>query len=68
MFLGRSNGILEILLVLLIILLLFGPKRITNVAKELGKSIAAFRDGLTTRSEETGGDSEKNDPTDSPRE
>lgn len=52
MFLGRSNGILEILLILLIILILFGPKRITNVAKELGKSIAAFRDGLSPRADE----------------
>lgn len=52
MFFGRGNGILEILLILLIILVLFGPKRITNVAKELGKSIAAFRDGLSSQPDE----------------
>ena len=34
------------ILVLVIVLLLFGPGRITKVAGELGKGIKAFKDGL----------------------
>ena len=36
----------EWIIILVIILLLFGPGRIGKVAGELGKSIKAFRDGL----------------------
>ncbi len=37
----------EWIVILLIVLLLFGPGRIGKVAGELGKSIKAFRDGLS---------------------
>jgi sec-independent protein translocase protein TatA len=37
----------EIVIVLVIILLIFGPGRITKVAGEMGKSIKAFKDGLS---------------------
>ncbi len=40
-------GPTEWIIILLIVLLLFGPGRIGKVAGELGKSIKAFRDGLT---------------------
>jgi sec-independent protein translocase protein TatA len=40
-------GIPELLIVLVIILLLFGPGRIGRTAGELGKGIRAFRDGLS---------------------
>ncbi|MBP7228059.1 MAG: twin-arginine translocase TatA/TatE family subunit [Longilinea sp.] len=36
----------EPIVVLLLILLLFGPGRIAKIAKELGSSITAFRSGL----------------------
>lgn len=39
-------GIAEILIVLVIVLLLFGPGRISKIAKELGASISAFKEGL----------------------
>jgi sec-independent protein translocase protein TatA len=39
----------EILIVLLIVLLLFGPGRISKIAGELGQSIKSFRDGLTKK-------------------
>ncbi len=39
-------GPTEWIIILLIVLLLFGPGRIGKVAGELGKSIRAFRDGL----------------------
>lgn len=46
---GRTNGILEILVVLIIILILFGPGRIAKTARELGRSISAFREGLSEK-------------------
>lgn len=36
----------EILLVLVIVLLLFGPGRIAKIASELGKGIRNFREGI----------------------
>lgn len=43
---GWRPGIWEILLILVIVLLLFGPGRIVKIANELGSSIKAFREGL----------------------
>jgi sec-independent protein translocase protein TatA len=40
-------GLVEILIVLVIVLLLFGPERITKLGGELGKGIKAFKDGIT---------------------
>lgn len=40
------SGTAEIIIVLVIIILLFGPGRIAKVAKELGQSITAFKEGL----------------------
>jgi sec-independent protein translocase protein TatA len=54
----RLPGGMEWVIVLLIVLLLFGPGRIGRIAGELGKSIKAFRDGLT-------GDQHEDQKTDS---
>ncbi len=43
----RLPGGMEWVIVLLIVLLLFGPGRIGKIAGELGKSIKAFRDGMS---------------------
>ena len=48
-------GFAEILIVLVIVILLFGPGRISKIAKELGASISAFKDGLN-------GDNKENKP------
>ncbi len=45
-------GFAEILIVLVIVILLFGPGRISKIAKELGASISAFKDGLNGESKE----------------
>ena len=42
----RDFGLPEILIILVIVLLLFGPGRIGKVAGELGKGIRSFKDGL----------------------
>lgn len=49
--LGLPRGA-EWIVILIIILLLFGPGRIGKVAGELGKGIKAFRDGISTKEEE----------------
>ena len=36
----------ELIVILILVLLLFGPGRIGKVASELGKGIRSFRDGL----------------------
>ena len=45
-------GFAEILIVLVIVILLFGPGRISKIAKELGASISAFKDGLNGETKE----------------
>jgi sec-independent protein translocase protein TatA len=37
----------EVIIVLVIVLLLFGPGRIAKIAGEMGKGIREFKDGLT---------------------
>jgi sec-independent protein translocase protein TatA len=49
--LGLPRGA-EWIVILIIILLLFGPGRIGKVAGELGKGIKAFRDGISTKEED----------------
>ena len=51
-------GPLEITILLVIILILFGPGRIAKVAKELGQGISNFRDGLNSAKK----DEEKQEP------
>jgi len=51
-------GGMEWIIILIIVVLLFGPGRIGKISGELGKSIKAFRDGLS-------GDKDDDQPTDS---
>ena len=48
----------EWIIILVIIVLLFGPGRIGKLSGEIGKSIKSFRDGLS-------GDKDEDKPTDS---
>lgn len=45
-------GLPEILILLIIVLILFGPGRIGKIAGELGQGIKNFRDGLSGKKEE----------------
>lgn len=54
-------GWAEILIVLVIVLLLFGPGRIGKVASELGKGIRNFKDGLNGEDEKKAEKTEKKD-------
>lgn len=42
----RNFGVPELLIILVLVLLLFGVGRISQVAKELGSGIRAFKEGL----------------------
>jgi len=51
-------GGMEWVIILVIVVLLFGPGRIGKISGEIGKSIKSFRDGLS-------GEDKDNQPTDS---
>ncbi len=53
-------GPLELGIILLIVILLFGVGRVANVGKELGKAIRGFREGLKGEDE----DEKKEEPKD----
>jgi sec-independent protein translocase protein TatA len=47
-----SIGVWEIALVVVIALLLFGPKKLPDIGRSLGRSITGFRQGLKETKEE----------------
>jgi sec-independent protein translocase protein TatA len=53
-------GLPELLIILLVVVLLFGPGRIGKIAGELGNGIRSFRDGLKSKEENMDDPSEKN--------
>jgi sec-independent protein translocase protein TatA len=55
----RDFGLPELLIVLVIVVILFGPGRIGKVAGELGKGIRSFKDGLSTKKDEDDTQEEK---------
>jgi sec-independent protein translocase protein TatA len=50
--LGLPRGA-EWIVILVIVILLFGPGRIGKIAGELGRSIKNFREGLGTKEEQS---------------
>jgi len=56
--LGLPRGA-EWIIILIIIVLLFGPGRIGKVAGELGRSIKSFREGLTPNEDQAADTAEK---------
>jgi sec-independent protein translocase protein TatA len=48
----RLPGGFEWIIILVIIVLLFGPGRIGKIAGELGRSIKNFRDGLGSKEDQ----------------
>ncbi len=58
----RDFGLPELLIILVIIVILFGPGRIGKVAGELGKGIRSFREGISGKeAEKKTDDMEKTD-------
>ena len=60
LFLG-TMGVTEIIIIALIILLLFGGKKIPELMKGLGKGVKNFKDGVNGIEKDIKGDSEKNE-------
>ena len=55
-------GILEIAIVLVIALIVFGPKRLPELGKSLGRGISEFREGVSSIGDSvTGNDDEDDD-------
>jgi len=61
-FLG-GVGAPELIIILVIILVLFGPKRLPQLGKSLGKTMKAIREGAEGK---LGEDDEDDDATDAP--
>lgn len=49
----RSIGPLELVLILLIVVVLFGSGKISKIGKEFGEAIGLFKKGLKESEEET---------------
>lgn len=49
-------GPMELGLVALVVLLLFGPKRLPQLGKSIGKTVKAIRDGVDGKDEEVDAD------------
>jgi len=47
---GLGTG--ELVIILVIVLVLFGPKRLPQLGKSLGKTVKSMRDGLEGKSED----------------
>ena len=49
------NPTTDLIVVLVIVLLIFGPKRLPGLGKQLGQGIREFKDGITGKEEEEDG-------------
>jgi sec-independent protein translocase protein TatA len=58
---GGGIGWLEIILILVVVLLLFGARRIPDIMHSFGKGIREFKKGINEIQREIDSDNEKND-------
>ncbi|HLM51788.1 MAG TPA: twin-arginine translocase TatA/TatE family subunit [Solirubrobacteraceae bacterium] len=56
-------GLPEVLIVLAIILVIFGPKRLPQLGRSLGGGMREFRDSITGRHKDEGDDDERTELT-----
>lgn len=59
-------GIMEIAIILVIALIVFGPKRLPELGRSLGKGINEFREGVSSIGQAVEGDDEEEDFDDQP--
>jgi sec-independent protein translocase protein TatA len=55
-------GLPELLIVLVVVLLLFGPKRLPQLGKSLGKTVRSIREGVEGKDEDDENEAEKSVP------
>ncbi len=61
-------GIQELLVILVIALVIFGPSKLPQIGSGLGKAIRGFKKGISgDEAEESAKDAKKEDPKDLPR-
>ena len=59
-----TPGPLEIVIILVIVLVIFGPKRLPDLGRSLGKGMREFKDSVTGKDNELPeGNVEKSEPT-----
>jgi sec-independent protein translocase protein TatA len=59
-----TPGPLEIVIILVIVLVIFGPKRLPDLGRSLGKGMREFKDSVTGKDNELPeGTAEKSEPT-----
>ncbi|MCI2047518.1 MAG: twin-arginine translocase TatA/TatE family subunit [Faecalibacterium sp.] len=49
-------GTMELLVVLIVVLVIFGPKQLPKLAKMFGKTTKAFKDGMDNEDEDASSD------------
>lgn len=54
-------GVPELIIILVIVVLIFGPRRLGEVAGELGKGIRNFREGLSGKDDQDPAKEDKNE-------
>lgn len=52
-------GVTELIIILVIVVVLFGPTQIPKLTKMFGKSVKSFKDGMSGDGEEKAEDTEK---------
>jgi sec-independent protein translocase protein TatA len=55
-------GPLELGIILLIVLLVFGPKRLPGLGRQLGSGMREFKDSLTGKDKDGDGDENREEP------
>jgi sec-independent protein translocase protein TatA len=55
-------GLPELGVVLLVVLIIFGPKRLPQMGRSLGSGMREFKDGITGKSDDDGADEDERRP------
>jgi sec-independent protein translocase protein TatA len=58
----RLPGGSEWIIILIIVILIFGPGRIGKIAGEIGRSIRSFREGIGNKEDENGKNADSQEP------